>query len=230
MYFAIENGQRPKRHYCFYYLFLTSGHAYWNSQKIFRVMYTNNFKEWRPHIWQSIKKDYGFISDGIEDDYFESEENGSTSGSSAKHFSSPCINTSSLEMKVDQIIAMLNKEEEKASLKDIFKCSICLETSGNLMSACTHPKGCGRLLGCFICFYNVEKCPLCRKVLPPAKDRKPLIISGLENILGVPAISLASALSQIGSNQVISSDSDDDDLMHESLPLATAARAPADQQ
>ena len=59
-------------------------------------------------------------------------------------------------------------------------------------------------------------------------ERKPLIISGLENILRVLAISLSSALSQIGS-QNIPSDSDDDDLMHESLPLATA-RGPVDQE
>ena len=75
---------------------------------------------------------------------------------------------------------------------------------------------------------HVDKCPLCRKELPPSKERKPLIISGLESILGLPAISLSSALSQI-SSQNIPSDSDDDDLMHESLPLATA-RAPVDQE
>ena len=27
--------------------------------KIFRVMYKDNFQEWRPHIWQSIERDYG---------------------------------------------------------------------------------------------------------------------------------------------------------------------------
>ena len=52
------------------------------------------------------------------------------------------------------------------------------------------------------------------------KDRKPLIISGLESILGVPEISLASALSQLNA-QTTGSDSEDDDLM-ESLPLAAA--------
>ena len=208
-----------------------SGHAYWNSQKIFRAMYTNNFREWRPHLWQSIKKDYGFQSDVMEDACYEGEEvNGSTSSISAtKHFSSPCINSSSLEGKVDQIITMLSKEEEKSSLKEVFKCSICLETCSNLMTSCTHSKGCGRLLGCFICFYHVDKCPLCRKELPPSKERKPLIISGLESILGVPAISLSSALSQISSQNIPSDSDDDDDLMHESLPLATA-RALVDQE
>lgn len=221
---------RALRNYCFYYFFPTSGHAYWNSQKIFRAMYTNNFNEWRPHLWQSIIKDYGFQSDIIEDDYLEGEEaNESTSNFSAtKSFSTACVNSSSLEDKVDQIITMLKKEEEKKSLEEVFKCSICLETCSNLMTSCTHPKGCGRLLGCFTCFYDVLKCPLCRNELPPPKERKPLIISGLESILGVHAISFASALSQVGS-QNVSSDSDDDDLMQESLPLA-AARASADQQ
>ena len=155
----------------------------------------------------------------MEDACYE-EVNGSTSGISAtKHFSSPCINSRSLEGKVDQIIAMLSKEEEKSSLKEVFKCSICLETCSNLMTSCTHSKGCGRLLGCFICFYHVDKCPLCRKELSPSKERKPLIISGLESILGVPAISLSSALSQIGSQNIPSDSDDDDDLMHERAPV-----------
>ena len=122
---------------------------------------------------------------------------------------------------------MLSKEEEKSSLREVFKCSICLETCSNLMTSCTHPKGCGRLLGCFICFFKIEKCTLCRKDLCPAKERKPLIISGLEGILGVPEISLASAMSQIYGRNTFS-DSDDDDLM-ESLPLATA-RASVEQE
>lgn len=166
----------------------------------------------------------------MEDDYLEGKEaNASTSGFSAtKSFTTACINSISLEDKVDQIITMLKKEGKKKSLKEVFKCSICLETCSNLMTSCTHPKGCGRLLGCFACFYDVLKCPLYRNELPPPKERKPLIISGLESILGVHAISLASALSQVGS-QNVSSDSDDDDLMQESLPLTTA-RAPADQQ
>ena len=50
------------------------GHAYWNSQKIFRVMYKDNFQEWRPLDWQSIKRDYGLGSDVNEDDLFESED------------------------------------------------------------------------------------------------------------------------------------------------------------
>ena len=200
------------------------GHAYWNSQKIFRVMYKDNFQEWRPHVWQSIKRDYGFGSDVNEDDFFESEDPAipSTSNSVTNAQIKPrtCTTLSTLEKKVDQVIRMLNKEEEKSSLKEVFKCSICLETCSNLMTSCTNPTGCGRLLGCFICFYKIDTCPLCRSDLTPPKDRKPLIISGLESILGVPEISLASALSQLNA-QTTGSDSEDDDLM-ESLPLAAA--------
>ena len=36
-------------------------------------MYKNNFQEWRPLVWQSIKRDYGFAgSDDMEDGLFES--------------------------------------------------------------------------------------------------------------------------------------------------------------
>ena len=115
---------------------------------------------------------------------------------------------------------MLNKEEEKSSLKEVLKCSICLETCSNLMTSCANPKGCGRLLGCFICFYRIDTYPLCQSDLTPSKDGKPSIISGLESILGVPEISLASASSQLNA-QTTGSDSEDDDLM-ESLPLAAA--------
>ena len=190
-------------------------------------MYKNNFQEWRPLVWQSIKRDYGFAgSDDMEDGLFESEDLAMPSTSSSCNSStnqqfkpSTCTNSSSLEKKVDQILSMLNKEEEKSSLKEIFKCSICLETCSNLMTSCTNPKGCGRLLGCFICFYKIDKCPLCRSDLSPSKERKPLIISGLASILGLPEISLASALSQV-TTQNTGSDSEDDDLME--MPLAAA--------
>ena len=112
---------------------------------------------------------------------------------------------------------MLNKEEKKSSLKEVFRRSICLETCSNLMTSCTNPKGCGRLLGCF---YKIDTCPLHHSDLTPPKERKFLIISGLESVLGVPEISLASALSQLNA-QTAGSDSEDDDLM-ESLLLAAA--------
>ena len=187
-------------------------------------MYKNNFQEWRPLVWQSIKRDYGFEYNAIEDDFLESDDAipGTSNSSSTEHLiSSTCTYSRALEKKIDKIISMLSEDEEKSSLKEVFKCSICLETCSNLMTSCTHSKGCGRLLGCFICFYKVEKCPLCRMDLCPAKERKPLIISGLESILQVPVISLTSALSQVGGQNAASSDSEDEDLM-ESLPLATA--------
>ena len=97
------------------------GHAYWNSQKIFRVMYKDNFQGWRPHVWQLIKRDYGFGSDVNEDDLFESEDpaipSTSNSVTNAQIKPSTCTTLSTLEKKVDQVIRMLNKEEEKSSLK-----------------------------------------------------------------------------------------------------------------
>ena len=36
------------------------GHAYWNSQKIFRAMYTNNFREWNPIFGSQLKKIMAF--------------------------------------------------------------------------------------------------------------------------------------------------------------------------
>ena len=116
------------------------GHAYWNSQKIFRVMYKDNFQEWRPHVWQSIKRDYGFGSDVNEDDLFESEDpaipSTSNSVTNAQNKPSTCTTLSTLEKKVDQVIRMLSKEEEKSSVKEVFKCSIRLETCSNLMTSC----------------------------------------------------------------------------------------------
>ena len=178
-------------------------------------MYKNNFQEWRPLVWQSIKRDYGFAgSDDMEDGLFENEDLAMPSTSSSCNSStnrqfkpSTCTNSSSLKKKVCQILSMLNKEE-KSSLKENFKCSICLETCSNLMTSCTSPKGCGRILGCFICFYKSDKFPLCRNDLSPSKERKPLIISELASIFGVPEISLASALSQV-TTQNTGSDSEE---------------------
>ena len=51
--------------------------------KIFRVMYKDNFQEWRPHVWQSIKRDYGLGSDVNENDLFKSEDPAIPSNSSS---------------------------------------------------------------------------------------------------------------------------------------------------
>lgn len=80
---------------------------------------------------------------------------------------------------------MLSKEEEKLLLKEVFKCFICLEICSNFMILCIYFKGCGRFLGCFICFYYVDKCFLCCKEFFFLKERKLLIILGLESIFGV---------------------------------------------
>ena len=77
----------------------------------------------------------------------------------------------------------------------------------------------------------MEKCSFYRKDLRPGMERKPLIIPGLDTILGVSQISLASALSQVGV-QSISSDDENDDLLMESLPLPNPisnTRASAEQ-
>ena len=46
--------------------------------------------------------------------------------------------------------------------------------------------GCGQLIGC--------DCPLCRVSLPDPELRKPMKVSGLAGILGIPDISVTSAL------------------------------------
>lgn len=37
-------------------------------------MYKDNFQEWRPHVWQSIKRNFGFGSYVNEDDLFKRED------------------------------------------------------------------------------------------------------------------------------------------------------------
>ena len=233
----------------FPYYVSTLGNAFWNSQKIFRAIYSTNFKEWKPLVWLSIKGDYGFESDDKEDDVEESDEANPALSNISKYIDEtdeakpgPSKNlsgtdqyshssSSKLEKKIDHIIQMLTKEREMSSIKEVFKCTICMETCSNLMTACTHSKGCGRLLGCFTCLYKLEKCPFCLTDLCPGMERKPLIIPGLDSILGVSQISLVSALSQVGV-QSISSDDEDDDLLMESLPLPdsiSSTRASAEQ-
>lgn len=160
-------------------------------------------------MWQSIKGDYG-----IEDD------NSETLYSDEFQVQNP-IQSSTLEAKVDKILDLLSKEEEKSSIKEVFKCSICLETCSNLMMSCTNSKGCGRLLGCFTCFYYISKCPLCRKDLSLVKERKPLIIPGLATILGVQEISVATAMSQLGDTPTALPDTDEEDEILETAPIAS---------
>ena len=85
-----------------------------------------------------------------------------------------------------------NKEVKK--LKQVFTCVICKQTSAAVMYFCV--TGCGQLIGCFLCASKIEDCPLCRVSLPDPQLRKPLKVSGLAGILGIPDISVTSALSK----------------------------------
>ena len=114
----------------------------------------------------------------------------------------------------------LNGEEEKKNFKEIFKCLLCRETTSSVTLSCT--TGCGRFLGCFTCLFPVTSCSLCRENLPCVKSRKPLLIPRLAAFLGVPDISLKSALKQLGAIPVETSD--DSDLDEESNTLSSVVR------
>lgn len=69
--------------------------------------------------------------------------------------------------------------------------------------------GCGQLIGCFICVSKVEDCPLCRLSLPDPQIRKPMFVSGLATLLGIPEISMISALRE--ANLISTPQNEDDD-------------------
>lgn len=185
-----------------------------------------NFAEWKPHVWNSIKADYGFHSHEEEDDDdlldfslsslgLEVLQPNTSSNTSAKR------SVKGSEAKLDKILEMLNAEEEKKKLTEVFKCLVYRETSSNVMFSCA--TGCGRLLGCFKCLFQIENCPLCRKDLPCVTERKPLLIPGIAALLGVPEISLKSALKEAGA--IPDENSGDSDLeLEESLPLSSSRR------
>ena len=128
-------------------------------------------------MWLSIKGDYGFEYDDKEDNVEESDEANPAVSNISKYIDEsdeakpgpsknlsgtdqyPHSSSSKLEKKIDHIIQMLTKVREMSSVKEVFKCTICMETCCNLMTACTHSKGCGRLLGCFTCLYTDEEMP-----------------------------------------------------------------------
>ena len=83
-----------------------------------------------------------------------------------------------------------NKEVKR--LKQVFTCVICQQTCGAVMYFCV--TGCGHLIGCFLCASKIEDCPLCRVSLPDPELRKPMKVSGIAGILGIPDISVTSAL------------------------------------
>ena len=67
------------------------GASFWAAQKVFRVFYIKNFAEWKPHVWNSIKADYGFHSDEEEDgddlvDFSRMPSPGLIGSSATKHF------------------------------------------------------------------------------------------------------------------------------------------------
>ena len=178
-------------------------------------------------MWNSIKADYGFHSDEEEDDDDLVDFSRMPSPGLEVLQPSTSTNTSAkggvkgAEAKIDKILEMLNAEEEKKKLTEVFKCLVCRETSSNVMLSCA--TGCGRLLGCFKCLFQIENCPLCRKDLPCVTERKPLLIPGIAALLGVPEISLKSALKEAGA--IPEENSGDSDLeLEESLPLSSSRR------
>ena len=163
------------------------------------MFYIRNCAEWKPYVWNSIKADYGLHSDDEDDyddvDFTPKAIHTRSTTSTVQPGPSRTAYTQRTDEKLDHILAK-SKAEEKRKSKEIFKCVISCKTILSLMSSCT--TGCGVFLGCSTCLFNVESCPLCIENLPNVTERKPLLIPGLPRFLGVPEISLKSALKQLG--------------------------------
>ena len=99
-----------------------------------------------------------------------------------------------------------NKEVKR--LKQVFTCVICQQTCSSVMYFCV--TGCGQLIGCFLCASKIEDCPLCRISLPDPQLRKPLKVSGLAGILGIPDVSVISALREAKINVPDEEDEDNE--------------------
>lgn len=75
-------------------------------------------------------------------------------------------------------VSMMIESLEKniRSVRECFKCEICFISQYNHFFFC---QDCGRMVGCFLCAYRLDRCPTCRKRLPPKKNRSPHVIPGL---------------------------------------------------
>lgn len=104
----------------------------------------------------------------------------------------------------------LEVDKEKKSVKEVIKCVICQSTCTASLYFCV--AGCGQLIGCFYCVSRLEDCPLCRVSLPDTEIRKPLKISGLAEVLGIPDVSMTSALREAGID-VNNSGGEDDEIL-----------------
>eukprot|EP00111_Clytia_hemisphaerica_P010168 TCONS_00029720-protein len=74
------------------------------------------------------------------------------------------------------------------NVRETFKCEICFVRQYNYFFFC---HDCGRLVGCFLCAYKLDRCPTCRKRLPPRKNRSPYVIPGLAGALSEKEITRA---------------------------------------
>ena len=70
--------------------------------------------------------------------------------------------------------------------------------------------GCGQLIGWFLCASKIEDCPLFRVSLPDPQLRKPMKVSGLAGILGIPDLSVTSALRETKINVQDEEDEDNE--------------------
>ena len=108
---------------------------------------------------------------------------------------------------MEEIKDGMESRKEFKKFKELFKCVICQSTCAASMYFCV--TGCGQLIGCIICVSKVEDCPLCRLSLPDPQIRKPMFVSGLATLLGIPEISMISALRE--ANLISTPQNEDDD-------------------
>ena len=97
-----------------------------------------------------------------------------------------------------------NKEVKR--LKQVFTCVTCQQTCASVMYFSV--TGCGQQVGCFLCASKIEDCPLRRVSLPDPQLGKPMKVSGLAGILGIPDLSVTSAL---GEAKINVQDEEDED-------------------
>ncbi|XP_077977330.1 uncharacterized protein LOC144432901 [Glandiceps talaboti] len=88
--------------------------------------------------------------------------------------------TSSLSSFTDGSIGPMFRRDD---VRNLFKCNICAQQMRMPVQVCGYDGGCGRLIGCSTCCNNQARCPLCRRFWPDVRQRKPLLIPGLDEVL-----------------------------------------------
>ena len=191
-----------------FFHFFSKGPENWKNKSFVRAIPSEQYKLWKPEVYNLSKSDYikSFLLDESDDagddlnlpSLFESFQLPPIEADSTNSNYQPRTYTKTIPPPPSSLTAPFEEEEAGSSsnnnnakmqqIKDWFKCPICMEAKFDIVFC----RSCSRNVGCGLCIGRIEQCPMCRAkfewTCTNCGHKEPLVptsvtITGLEDSL-----------------------------------------------